>query len=420
MTRQNPLTLVTPVKNGQHDDLDILLTKISNDLRKGLPQQFEDLNTIHYARWILLEPKDADGKIQNDVGLRLVFSSDFDGDETEHLADLSTKCAGFIDEMYSHCEAYPVPGERSPESRKNYLARWKVKESASFVGAPGRTLLQIRQENELRNHIWNFIRSGNWNNKSVNEIHNAIKEDVLKTTGFEWAKQPAKTLRVQWAGMLFLGLILLILLPFIIIWVLMINFFLEPHDKPLGLTPSQVDEAHVKRLEEYEDLENQNQFTQVLIMKPGKVRLITLQGLMLFAKALIKYLFVNGKLMGIPTIHFARWVMIDNQKRMLFFSNFDGSWQQYLGDFIDKSGWGLTGIWSNTQKFPRTKFLFAAGAYDEEHFLAWSRYFQVPTSVWYCAYPHLSIKNVINNSNIRNELFKDLSEKQAAQFLNRF
>ena len=285
---------------------------------------------------------------------------------------------------------------------------------------PGRTLPQIRQENELRNHIWNFIKSGNWNNKSVTEIHNAIKENVLATKVFGWAKEPVKLPSENGFGMALLGLILLILLPFIIIWVLIINFFLEPGDKPLGLTPSQVDEAHIKKLEEYEDLENQNQFTQVLIMKPGIMRLITLQGLMLFAKALIKNLFVNGKLMGIPTIHFARWVMIDNQKRMLFFSNFDGSWQQYLGDFIDKSGWGLTGIWSNTQKFPRTKFLFAAGAYDEEHFLAWSRYFQIPTSVWYCAYPHLSIKNVINNSYIRNELFKDLDEREAQKFLKRF
>jgi hypothetical protein len=225
---------------------------------------------------------------------------------------------------------------------------------------------------------------------------------------------------IKWLGMALLGIILLVLLPFIIIWVLIINFFLEPKDEQLGLTPSQVDEAHIKKLEEYEDIQNQNQFTQVLVMKPGKIRLITLQGLMLFAKSLISYLFVNGKLMGIPTIHFARWVMIDDQKRMLFFSNFDGSWQQYLGDFIDKSGWGLTGIWSNTQKFPRTKFLFAAGAYDEEHFLAWSRYFQIPTAVWYCAYPQLSIKNIINNSYIRNELFKDLNEQDAQKFLNRF
>ena len=105
-----------------------------------MPQEFENLNTIHYARWILLEPKDADGKIQSDVGVRLVFSSDFDGDESEHLTDLSTKCAGFIDEMYSHCEEYPGINERTPESRKNYLSRWRVKPSAFFAGAPGRTL----------------------------------------------------------------------------------------------------------------------------------------------------------------------------------------------------------------------------------------------------------------------------------------
>ncbi len=420
MIQQNPLTLVTPVKAGERDSLDAQLSKIRTGLQLGLPQQFEELNTIHYARWILLEPNDADGTPQPGIGLRLVFSSDFDGDESEHLNDLSTKSAQFMDGIYCHCEGYPSANERTPANRKSYLAQWRVKPSAFFAGAPGRTLPQIRQENELRNHIWNFIKNGNWNNKSANEIHNAVKENVLATPGYEWAKQSTKNPKIKWPGMIFLGLILLILLPFIIIWVLIINFFLEPKDKPLGLTPSQVDEAHVKKLETYEDLQNQNQFTQVLVMKPGKIRLITLQGLMLFAKALVNNLFVNGKLMGIPTIHFARWVMIDDQKRMLFFSNFDGSWQQYLGDFIDKSGWGLTGIWSNTQKFPKTKFLFAGGAYDEEHFLAWSRYFQVPTDVWYCAYPHLSIKNVINNSYIRNELFKDLDAKQAQQFLKRF
>jgi hypothetical protein len=420
MTPQNPLTLVTPVKNGEHDNLDTLLMKIRKDIISGLPQQFEELNTIHYARWILLEPKDADGKAQPGVGVRLVFSSDFDGDESQHLSDISTKCAQFFDDMYSHCEGYPEPKDRNPESRKNYLSQWRVKPSAFFAGAPGRTLPQIKQENELRNHVWNLIKAGSWNNKSANEIHNAIKQNVLATKDFEWAKQSTKIPAIKWLGMAFLGIILLILLPFIIIWVLIINFFLEPKDEQLGLTPSQVDDAHIKKLEEYEDLQNQNQFTQVLVMKPGIIRLITLKGLMLFAKALVNYLFVSGKLMGIPTIHFARWVMIDDQKRMLFFSNFDGSWQQYLGDFIDKSGWGLTGIWSNTQKFPRTKFLFAAGAYDEEHFLAWSRYFQVPTAVWYCAYPHLSIKNIINNSCIRNELFKDLNEQDAQKFLNRF
>ncbi|HTI09171.1 MAG TPA: hypothetical protein VL832_11470 [Puia sp.] len=420
MTHQHPLTLVTPVREGEHDKLQTLLMQFRADVQAGVPQSFQSLDTIHYARWILLEPKDADGKPETDVPVRLVFSSNYDGEEDAHLTGLATQCASFIDHLYGHCVDYPSGAARTGESRKEYLSKWKVKESAFFVGAPGRTLPQIRQENELRDYVWGRINASDWKGKSAREIHQALKQDVLGKPVFQWARQPITIPGIRWLGMVLLGLVLLILSPLILIWIILIHFLYERTDEPLGLTPSQVSGAHIKELEEYEDLANQNQFTQVLIMKPGRMRLLTLQGLMLFAKALISFLFLNGKLMGIPTIHFARWVMIDNQKRMLFFSNFDGSWQQYLGDFIDKSGWGLTGIWSNTMKFPRTKFLFTGGAYDAEHFLAWSRYFQVPTAVWYCAYPHLSIKNIINNSYIRNELFRDLDEAAARQFLQRF
>ncbi|MHA4810839.1 hypothetical protein ACX0G9_22215 [Flavitalea flava] len=419
MTKQRPLTLVTPVRNGEHDNLNKLLLQIRKEMQEGVREGFEDLGTIHYARWVLLEPRDADGNQEPGVPVRLVFSSNFDGLQEDHLRGLATVGASFLDRLYAHCEGYPVAGKRTPENRQTYLSQWQVKESAFFVGAPGRTLVQIIQENELRNTVWQMIQTGNWRDRSARDIHQVLRKNMEGRPEFSWAREPGHLPKVNWPGMLLLGLVLLLLLPVILIWILVIHFRFEKTDEPLGLTPSQIDGAHIKNLEEYEDLANQNQFTQVLIMKPGKMRLITLQGLMLFAKALISFLFVDGKLMGIPTIHFARWVMIDDQKRMLFFSNFDGSWQQYLGDFIDKSGWGLTGIWSNTKKFPRTKFLFTGGAYDEEHFLAWSRYFQVPTAVWYCAYPHLSIKNVINNSHIRNDLFRDLNEQQAGQFLKR-
>jgi hypothetical protein len=278
----------------------------------------------------------------------------------------------------------------------------------------------VKQESNLRNYIWQLIHNTKWTNKTATEIHQAIKDDVLAKTEYQWAKEKVTLGGVNWLGMALLGLILLVLLPFVIVWILLIHFIYEKKDKALGLTPSRIDASKTRMLEEYEDLHNQNQFTQFLIMKPGMMRLLTLQGLMLFAKALISNLFVKGKLMGIPTIHFARWIMMDDNKHMLFFSNFDGSWQQYLGDFIDKSGWGLTGIWSNTINFPKTRYLFTGGAYDAEHFLAWSRYYQVPTAVWYCAYPNLSIKNVMNNTFIRNELTGTPSENSSKKFLKRF
>ncbi len=252
------------------------------------------------------------------------------------------------------------------------------------------------------------------------QIKNAIKEEVFRNPEFEWAKTPEPVAKKNWPGLIIMGLVILILSPILIVWILIVHFFYERRDKNCYDKRSQLNDDLVRRLERDEDLINQNQFTQVLVMKPGFVRLVTVHAQMLFARTLIKNLFVNGKLMGIPTIHFARWVLFDNDKHMMFFSNFDGSWNQYLCDFIDKSGWGLTGIFSNTVNFPKTKFLFTEGAYDEEHFLAWSRGTQILTQVWYSAYHDLSIKNITNNTLIRNELVKNLSESEAKTFLKRF
>lgn len=419
MVRQQPLTLATPVIPSAYNNLDAVLKQIRSGLDNDMRQSFQDVDTIHYLRLVLLEaqPPDESG---NSYPAKFVLGTDYDGDEETQLTALATSCGDFIDKLYENCEGYPDAANRNPATRKAYLEKWRVKCSAFFAGAPGRTLVQIRKENELREYVLNLIRSGKWGNQSAKEIHAAIKDDVLSKTEFQWAREKVKLPKANWLGMALLGVILLVLLPFIIIWILIIHFLYERRDKALGLTSSQIDGAHIRKLEDYEDFHNQNQFTQLLIMKPGQIRLITLMGLMLFAKSLVKNLFVKGKLMGIPTIHFARWLLMDDQKRMLFFSNFDGSWQQYLGDFIDKSGWGLTGIWSNTVNFPPTRFLFTGGAYDEEHFLAWSRYYQIPTAVWYCAYPNLSIKNVMNNTYIRNELMLNTTEAEAQRFLNRF
>ena len=419
MVRQNPLTLVTPVVPARRDKLNEVLMQLRADLEKGEPQQFQDIDTIHYFRLVLMEAQPPDEKGVS-YPAKFVLSTDYDGDEEIQLEALANKSGQLMDSFYENCEGYPAPATRTSASRVEYFKKWRIKPSAFFAGAPGRTLVQIRKENELRNYIWNFLHDSKWGNQSAVQIHKTIRDNVSAKTEFQWARQKAPLPSENWLGLALLGLILLVLLPFILIWIIVIHFRYETTDKPLGLTPSQIDGAHTRNLEEYEDFHNQNQFTQLLIMKPQKMRLITLQGLMLFAKSLINNLFVRGKLMGIPTIHFARWLMMDGDRRMLFFSNFDGSWQQYLGDFIDKSGWGLTGIWSNTENFPRTKFLFAGGAYDEEHFLAWSRYYQIPTAVWYCAYPNLSIKNVMNNTYIRNELMMEPDEKRSQQFLNRF
>jgi hypothetical protein len=393
------------------------LGEIKKNLEDGNKPEFENLNIIHYARWVVID----NGKSYiNDPTPRipkLVFVVDFDGDVDRFLQGFCKDASGILDEVYEHCEGFPGMEQRTPETRISFLKRHIVKDAAVYIGAPGRTLQQIKDESKLRNHIRKYLDSRSWNDVSAHTIHKKIKEEVLKKEEFLFLNQKVQMPRINWLGLIFLGLILILLLPLIIIWLLIVHFFYEKKDVNFTKKRSGLDSDFLTELEKYEDFKNQNQFTQLVDMKEGKVRLITIKAMFALSKGLIKFIFVQGKLMGIPTIHFAKWVMFEDNSRVLFFSNFDGSWQQYLGDFIDNSGWGLTGIFSNTKVFPKTNFLLTGGAYDEEHFLAWSRNSELVTNVWYSAYPHLSIKNVNNNTKIRVQLMKSLSERQAAKFL---
>ena len=53
--------------------------------------------------------------------------------------------------------------------------RWRVKTTAFYAGAPGRSLQQIKQEDELKKFICNFVNQNNWNGNSALEIQKAIR-----------------------------------------------------------------------------------------------------------------------------------------------------------------------------------------------------------------------------------------------------
>jgi len=128
----------------------------------------------------------------------------------------------------------------------------------------------------------------------------------------------------------------------------------------------------------------------------------------LWAANLLARISTHGTLSGIPTIHFAHWSLLDGGRRLLFLSNYDGSWGSYLDDFVDKASRGLTAIWTNTVDFPRTRFLVLDGARNGTAFKAFARMRQTPTAVWYCAPPYrdhvLSVRRIDANSTLREGL----------------
>lgn len=164
----------------------------------------------------------------------------------------------------------------------------------------------------------------------------------------------------------------------------------------------------------------QNHMVSITQRKPGAIRWFTARAVFWVIAQLSAYLYPRGHLGQIGTIHFARWVTPPGTRDVLFFSNFDSSWESYLEDFITKAHNGLTGVWSNCIGFPRSENLFQKGATDGERFKRYARQSMEPTRFWYCAYPTLTTDTIRTNAAIRLGLSGAMTEDEAERWLALF
>ena len=161
----------------------------------------------------------------------------------------------------------------------------------------------------------------------------------------------------------------------------------------------------------------QNHMISVTQRKPGFIRLLTTRLAFWVIGQFTTHAYRPGFLRTIGTIHFARWVTVPGKPDLLFFSNYDASWESYLEDFITRAHDGLTAIWSNSVGFPRSQNLFQGGATDGERFKRYARQSMVPTRFWYSAYPELTTSIIRTNSEIRRGLSGTMTEDEAIRWL---
>lgn len=176
-----------------------------------------------------------------------------------------------------------------------------------------------------------------------------------------------------------------------------------------------VEQAYTDELALSEDHDVTNQFSAMGSLKPGFVRLLTTVGVLSTVDFAARHIVRAGRLGRIRTIHFARWVFLDGKKRMVFFSNYDGSVESYMDDFINKTGFGLNASFSNGIGYPRTNWLVMDGCADEQKYKEFLRRHTVPTQVWYKAYPGLTAIDLERNTRIRRGLESSFLNDQEAR-----
>ena len=97
-------------------------------------------------------------------------------------------------------------------------------------------------------------------------------------------------------------------------------------------------------------------------------------------------------------------MFIDNKARVLFASNYDGSHEAYMDDFINKVAFGLNLVFSNGIGWPRTDWLIKRGARFEQRFKYYQRRHQIPSQVWYNGHSGLTNFDQLRNTKIRRGL----------------
>jgi hypothetical protein len=435
MAHQVPLTIIAKIKPDSMSQLKQLLERMSKDVGSNAIIPFARFSQVHFARFVILEEsRDLNNTV---IPPSLAFSSELDAPLDAYFNNLVDIAGDGLDEIYNHCEGYPSSVDRTRQTRLAYLQSHQVQIQAFYVNTVNRTVPQVHQEAKLRDQIEAFVDQQQakqaWTGWDGIKVRQAIRSFVQKERSLNWALAPVAPPSLTWrlgetihliGGLLLILVLSLAFLPFSPIYAVILRRkeTRDAQQDRLRLSSKERDELAIR-----EDHVVQNQFSAVGLIKPGFFRITTVRVLLWLVNFTARHIFNHGNLAGVPllnldgvdTIHFARWIVIDEGRRVLFMSNYDGSLESYMNDFINKVAWGLNAVFSNGVGYPKTRWLVLDGAKNEQAFKAFLRQRQVVTQVWYTAYPQLTAVNLSNNAEFRTGLSQPLKPSETEVWLRR-
>jgi len=431
MTPQSSFMVVAPVDAKRENELRTLLASMNDAPGRAKPDNalipFGEFEVLHFARLLIVDDKTLDdirahGLARCTYPFYLAFLGDVDGDADDFLRLLATRAGGGLREILSCCDDFS-PNDDLVE----WMTRHRRRSAADYVNWQGRTVQSVREDAALREAL---ERHGDAHGQELaglpaQKIHARLRQfvDAERAAG-RLTLTPERSTPLGWwiANVLHLiGIPLLLLLfsPLLIIVGLIVLIRLRRLEKTDPEMCFRVDQAHSDALAALEDHDVSNQFSALGAVKPGVVRLWTVTFVLIIIDWAARHLYARGRLARVRTIHFARWVWIDPNKRILFLSNYDGSLESYMDDFINKVGFGLNVVFSNGIGYPRANWLVFDGCKDERKFKEYLRRHQLPTQVWYAAYRGLTAVDLERNGRIRQGIERwSMSEPEARDWVS--
>lgn len=400
------VTVLAALHPGAEAPLRLVLRAIGDDIKgKQLSSQtlqsarphvhFAASRAIHFARFaVLCDPDRGPGR------MRLLYAAVYDGDLDSHLAELIAITTD-MNAIWGGCEGY-----RGVDDFGSFIAQRLQPAAAFYIAFREQSLASIRHAINLRSELQAQqegvaltiplarFRFGAWLRRVARALPlpwdgaRAIARHGFKTV-FAATKKITASLDRYWIFRVF-NAFTRNRLP-----AMRSNFSSVPPDSYAAPAPlvagDEIPATDAELTPDFrEDVVTQNQLTLVTVV--DVVRLDQVHAVMAAIDSFARRLAPPGSLIGISTIHFVRWMLIDGGRRLMLVSDYDGSWESYIDEFAEMILSGLDAIWETSLGYPPD------GARDLPALKRFLRNHQVPSEVFYSAYPEQTVLNLVNDT----------------------
>jgi hypothetical protein len=416
MLPQSDVLILAPIAGGRADELRALLEQLNR--KPGLADPMNPLvpfgafERLHVARvMILADPTPEDigvyGLAPASFPPGLALFADCDGTTDGFLVELAHRAEPGLRRIFSCCVGFGANTDVLQFMRQHLQPS-----AAAYANWVGRTVRQIREEAALREALTGYLDAN-----ASQMVNDAPAEVHRRLTGFVKAQVEAGSLTFtppeptptgwRFRNLLHLvgvPVVLLLASPFLLLYSPFFFWKLRQYEKNDPEILPRPEPERRAGIAAREDHDVANPYIVCGYLKPGLFRLSIAIFLLWLVDYGARHIYNRGHIARVQTIHFARWVFLNDRKQMFFASNYDGALESYMDDFINKVGWGLNLLFSNGVGYPRTNWLIQGGAANEQKFKYFIHRHQIPVQVWYKAYPGLTAFDLLRNARLREGL----------------
>lgn len=384
--------LLAKVRAGEERGLEEVLGEVQADFAANPHVRLAASPRTHFARWNVVS--------DDENGARLLFTANFDGRRDDYLAELAAVGPG-LGEIWGRCVGWQGAGRLGDFASGSACTLRGV-----YDAFPGETVGRIRDYVAIRRAVEDFLDLGDVADFLDAGECTPFLDLVARVPAPVSIERAALRLLAQ-AGEGVRGALLAQYLKAAKAFAQQgraKSYPLVREGAPPGATELELD-VPVSRAAV------QNEMTVLSDVIPD--RLVRLRLGLAASVPLTRWGWPPGQFADVGTLHWFGWSLIDGGRRLLFVSVFDGSWQRYLQDFINKIIWAIDAIWGNTRDYP------PAGMKDVVGYTGWIIDHQHPAKVLYSAYPQETAMSLINDRLLSRDLGRAFDRDAVERWLQR-